>query len=165
MTIRPAVTSDASAIAALHRASAMTAYREIFPRDEPFTGPGESGWAKQTADEQSIVLVAEGDGVVGFVAAGPSRDPFAGHAVGEGYALYVAPPHWRRGIGSELLERAAALLAERGMGECTLWVLEANAAARAFYERAGWTPDGALKHAAACVTEVRYRRGLTAGRG
>ena len=70
----------------------MTAYREIFPRDEPFTGPGESGWAKQTADEQAIVLVAEGDGVVGFVAAGPSRDPFAGHAVGEIYALYVARP-------------------------------------------------------------------------
>ena len=165
MRVRPAVASDAAAIAALHRASAVAAYRDIFPPGEPFTGPGEAGWAEEIGSKQSIVLVAEDDGVVGFVAAGPSRDPFAGDAVGEIYALYVAPGHWRRGIGSELLERAATLLAERGLGECTLWVLEQNPAARAFYERAGWTTDGALKHAAAAVTEVRYRRRVGARRG
>jgi RimJ/RimL family protein N-acetyltransferase len=44
-----------------------------------------------------------------------------------------------------------------------LWVFEANAAARGFYERLGWTPDGAAKPFAiggAVPVELRYRRRL-----
>ena len=46
----------------------------------------------------------------------------------------------------------------------TLWVLEANARARRFYQRAGFAPDGA-RHVLddlGGVTEIRYRRALGA---
>jgi RimJ/RimL family protein N-acetyltransferase len=42
-------------------------------------------------------------------------------------------------------------------------VLESNARARRFYDRAGWTADGSAKQeeiAGSPVTEVRYRRPL-----
>ena len=37
---------------------------------------------------------------------------------------------------------AEAAMAELGFGSAMLWVLEDNARARAFYEAAGWRPDG-----------------------
>lgn len=49
--------------------------------------------------------------------------------------------------------------------EATLWVLEANARARRFYERKGWAVDGAAREeevGGRRVTEVRYRRLLAA---
>ena len=48
-----------------------------------------------------------------------------------------------------------------------LWVLEDNARARRFYERAGFAPDGA-RHGLpdlGGVTEIRYRRAQPAGPG
>ena len=50
-----------------------------------------------------------------------------------------------------------------GYGCITLWVLEANARARRFYQRAGFIPDGA-RHVLddlGGVTEIRYRRALS----
>ena len=50
-----------------------------------------------------------------------------------------------------------------GFRAATLWVLRGNERARRFYERAGWTVDGARKDdvvAGVPVTEVRYRRDL-----
>jgi hypothetical protein len=41
----------------------------------------------------------------------------------------------------------------------TLWVLEGNAQARRFYERRGWSPDGAAREAFG-VLELRYRRAI-----
>lgn len=68
-------------------------------------------------------------------------------------ALYVDPSHWGTGVATALHRRASA---------CTsLEVIAANARARRFYEREGWTLagegephdfDGTL------VPFVRYRR-------
>lgn len=52
--------------------------------------------------------------------------------------LYVHPNYWRAGLGRALVERAAHELAVRGAEEIFLWVLEANARARAFYEAIGF---------------------------
>ena len=48
-----------------------------------------------------------------------------------------------------------------GFAESVLWVLPGNVRARRFYERAGWTADGAEKISevfGVTVPEVRYRR-------
>ena len=54
--------------------------------------------------------------------------------------------------------------AAAGYAQATLWVLAGNARAIRFYERAGWSPDGARKQDTIgddAVTELRYRFRLT----
>jgi hypothetical protein len=41
-----------------------------------------------------------------------------------------------------------------------LWVVEANARARRFYEREGWSADGAMRASSFGSTELRYRLAL-----
>ncbi len=59
---------------------------------------------------------------------------------------------------------AAALdsLRERGCAEATVWSFAANERANSFYERAGFTRDGAesTEDVWAHLLEVRYRRSL-----
>ncbi len=82
--------------------------------------------------------------------------------VGEVYALYVAPDWWSTGTGRSLMARATAALADAGYERGVLWVLEANARARRFYEKAGWAADGASNalDGLGGVIEVRYARPL-----
>ena len=54
--------------------------------------------------------------------------------------VVVDPTHRRRGIARELLERARASTRRRGKRFVALDVLEANAPARALYERIGYRP-------------------------
>lgn len=51
--------------------------------------------------------------------------------------LYVAPPYFRQGYGSRLLE-----LAQSSRWELFLWTFETNAVARAFYERHRFRQSG-----------------------
>jgi len=97
--------------------------------------------------------------VVGFTSVGPSRDE---RGLGELYAIYVDPDAWSTGAGLALIERAEEQLRSE-YEVATLWVLEANPRARRFYERAGWTPDGARKAEerwGVRAPEVRYRKTL-----
>jgi GNAT superfamily N-acetyltransferase len=93
----------------------------------------------------------------------PSRDDDADPATGEVPMIYALPRAWGSGAGRELMAAAVAGLREAGFAQVTLWVLDSNARARRFYERAGFVPDGATKTdvlAGATMTEVRYRRAL-----
>jgi GNAT superfamily N-acetyltransferase len=51
-------------------------------------------------------------------------------------------------------------LAAGGGDEAVLWVAEANARARRFYEREGWTLDGETRTSPLGPPEVRYRLAL-----
>lgn len=101
------------------------------------------------------------DGVVGVATIGPEREPGPGRqSGGEVWMVNVHPDAWGRGVGSALLAAAVAALADRGHRSPVLWVLEGNARARAFYERNGWTFDGATKSddfGGAPLCELRYR--------
>lgn len=103
--------------------------------------------------------------MLGFAAAGVSRDEDAVPSTAELYALYVHPDHWGSGYGYGLHSAAMSELAADHT-VATLWVLETNARGRRFYERQGWCPDGTRKqevHGAAVLDELRYR--LDLGRG
>jgi len=115
------------------------------------------------------------DGIVGYASFGPERDVLgmpwphpltpAGSdgQVAELYALYVHPAWWSTGTGRALMDRVLAKVRAAGYACITLWVLEANARARRFYQRAGFAPDGA-RHVLddlGAVTEIRYRRTLS----
>ena len=112
------------------------------------------------------LLVAERDGqVVGFAAVGPEREttqpgaaPRLDTEIGEIYAIYVVPSEQGRGIGRDLMREALDRLRAHGFRRATLWVLEANAPARAFYERVGMNLTGEQQPVTIGVPlpEVRY---------
>jgi GNAT superfamily N-acetyltransferase len=113
--------------------------------------------------------------IIGYASFGPERDVLdmpwphpltsagSGGNVAELYALYVHPAWWSTGTGRALMDQVLAKVRATEYGCITLWVLEANARARRFYQRAGFIPDGA-RHVLddlGGVTEIRYRRALS----
>ncbi|WP_031467457.1 GNAT family N-acetyltransferase [Sciscionella sediminilitoris] len=95
----------------------------------------------RTGGVRTLVAVEKGT-VLGFASHGPDRGE-AG--IGELYALYLDPDHWRRGIGTLLHTAALRELLEAGHREAVVWMLDGNERARRFYEAHGWRADGARK--------------------
>ncbi len=169
LAVRPAGPSDAAAIAGVRIRSWRAAYRGIVPDAvldglDPIReaaiwrerlGSGVAAWVR-------VAFVVEPPvppRLVGFVTAGSARH--AGEdGLGEVWAIYVDPEAQGRGVGRALMDAGMRGLATRGFREAILWVFEANASARGFYERMGWAPDGAAKAlpiGGASPIEVRYR--------
>jgi ribosomal protein S18 acetylase RimI-like enzyme len=170
--VRPAGQADAEDLARVRIATWRAAYRGIVP-DAVLDGLDPVAevvtWrqrlAAATEVRTEVALVAappDRPRLVGFVTTGAARH--AGEAgLGEVWAIYVDPDAQGRGVGRALMDAAIRDLETRGFGEAVLWVFEANAPARAFYERLGWTPDGAAKPlviGGAAPLEIRYRRSL-----
>jgi ribosomal protein S18 acetylase RimI-like enzyme len=109
-------------------------------------------------------LILEDDGAIhGWCAIGPARDDDEDdHHTGEIYGVHVHPASHRRGHGTTLLAHAHQSFRDRAWRESILWVVEANATARSFYEhRRDTLEPGARKTTDwLCVPEVRYRRPL-----
>jgi GNAT superfamily N-acetyltransferase len=165
LAIRPSVPEDAEAVERVRLAGWQTAYRGIIADsylDSLAVDAGRRRRHIEDLPEGYTDLVATADGaVVGWVAAGPGRDPDrSGPRHGEIFACYVHPDWWRQGVGRLLMGRAVEVLAEAGRGDITLWVLEANDRARRFYAEFGFEPDGARKlwDRGETAPEVRLRR-------
>jgi GNAT superfamily N-acetyltransferase len=178
VTIRPAVLADAEAISGVQRASWFAAYSGIIDEEliARVTAPdgGERMRERFRSRPWSRTMVACDDpgDVVGYASFGPERDMFdlawpppltaAGVAgeTAELYALYVHPAAWSAGRGRALMDLVLVKTAKLGYPEIVLWVLERNARARRFYERAGYVPDGVSHDVTSLggVTEIRYRR-------
>jgi ribosomal protein S18 acetylase RimI-like enzyme len=88
------------------------------------------------AVERDLFLVAVIDGAV----AGTVMGGFDGHR-GWVYAVMVGQSHRRKGVGSALLRRLEALLAERGCMKVNLQVCATNAGVVAFYEQLGYAVE------------------------
>jgi len=92
----------------------------------------------------AFVYVAEwNESLVGFLSGKIRSLPphFGGEAVGFLGELFVAPLHRDQGIASKLLETAHVWFMEGGIKRVELQVLSANAEAREFYGRRGWTEE------------------------
>jgi ribosomal protein S18 acetylase RimI-like enzyme len=157
VVVRRAVPADAAAGAALHAACWREAYG-------PYVDPGlleqrlgdtagwTARWTRQLIDGPPRLLAESDREPVGFAVVGPSRDDdvVAPHEL---YALYTRAAWWGSGLGQALWE------AVRPPGPCSLWVLEANVRAQAFYRRNGFEPDGAREHYAGLdAWEIRMVR-------
>jgi ribosomal protein S18 acetylase RimI-like enzyme len=156
---------EASAVTALHHRAALRGFAHIFPPDAPPPSFDEDlarwkHWLGPDAERGRRGYVARtphGE-VVGVVLAGPDPDErSAGHLA----RLYVAPELWGHGVGTQLYTVAIGDLAAR-FAEATLWVLEGNTRARAWYERLGWrsTPRRKTTYAPAGIDDVQYRIAL-----
>ena len=161
VVLRDASAVDSTALAELHRRTALHAYAHIFPPDapKPTLESLVEDWQERLlrADPRQTCAVAEHDAnAVGVIVAGTDpRDPSRGHLS----RLYVDPSFWSRGIGTRLYERAVAHLRAQGFSSASLWVLEANAHARHWYEQRGWTPtdDRVVTYAAAGIEDIGYQ--------
>jgi GNAT superfamily N-acetyltransferase len=143
--------------------SARAAFTELLPPGHAFPEPDADRWFALIEDPAVSLLLAEEDGeLLGFSTSGESRDDDADPSVGEIRSFFVAAGRWGRGIGAVLMPATLDALRERGCAAATVWSFAANERANAFYERAGFTRDGAEKteETWAHVTEVRYRRSL-----
>ncbi|WP_409466269.1 N-acetyltransferase family protein [Amycolatopsis sp. GA6-003] len=165
--IRPATPSDAAGIATVHVASWQAAYAGLLPDDflsALSIETRERFWASNLADPSrphTILTARVANEVIGFAVFGPSRDDDATPKTGELSSIYLLPSEWGRGTGRALHEECLRSLSTR-FETATLWVLSTNTRARAFYERAGWVPDGKTKvetmsDGAVTLEEVRYR--------
>ena len=83
----------------------------------------------------SAVIAEEHGGVLGF-ACGVIEGPLTGELT----ELYVRPNARRGGIARKLVRAVVSELSERGAVFVTVGVAVDNAAARSFYERAGFRP-------------------------
>lgn len=167
MSIRAATPADARGIAGTHVAAWKIGYRELLPQavlDAQSIEEREATWLGFLTDDANDVrtLVAEDSGdITGFISIiGVARDEDARPGTAEIPALYVHPLRWRNGIGLELMLVALSALRAADVIDVTLWVIEDNERARAFYARCGFTPDGARKRNQFGVTEVRLRLSL-----
>lgn len=156
---------DAARIAEIHVLAWQAAYEGILPQDslDNLSIPQRQAfWERRLASGDSTVLVAmRGTDLIGWLVYGKSRDDDADSGVLEIYGLYVDPRGWRSGVGFRLWSEFRQRVAAAPVDEVTLWVLAANARARAFYEAMGFTPEpGRVRdfgHGCAVLEEIRYR--------
>jgi GNAT superfamily N-acetyltransferase len=135
LDLRRAVPGDAELLLAIHRTSAVAGFADVFwPERYPFPDAEVlAGWRDALADpDVETWLASEGGEAVALVSIG--ADVLR--------TLFVLPERWSHGIGSALHDHALERLQERGVTRARLWALEANALARAFYERRGWQLTG-----------------------
>jgi ribosomal protein S18 acetylase RimI-like enzyme len=168
MNIRRATSSDAAALAKVHIDAWRMAYRGLVPDsylDSLDFDLRAERWRESLATGKRETYVAEDDqGVLGFLTIGACRDPeLAGEPVGEIWGIYLAPRHWRKGIGRLLCRRGEEMLASWHFTQAVLWVFDGNQPARGFYETMGYTTDGASKvlNPGAPLKAIRYRKRLT----
>jgi ribosomal protein S18 acetylase RimI-like enzyme len=165
MRIRNANVTDAAGIAAIHVRGWQAAYADALPADflSSISVLERTRRWEERLSSGTVVLIAENDDgeMVGWLSLGDSRDSDADYSVGEVYAIYVDPKHWGEGIGSGLMTEGHSILAA-GHVRITLWVIESNARARAFYERRGYTLDPSRdrisERGGVSVRELRYVR-------
>ena len=142
MVIRPAIAADFEAIAAVQTESWQDTYRNNLPEEYlcgPIVDDLKDHWSKLTIETKDVVLVADDNGVVGFIAIWCRPDPYIDN-------LHVKPSHRSMGLGALLMKSAARKLIQQGHKTAYLWVVESNERAIRFYTRLGGIPtDKALK--------------------
>ncbi|MDH3306923.1 MAG: GNAT family N-acetyltransferase [Acidimicrobiia bacterium] len=169
MELRPGTVADAEAVAVVHIRAWQAGYAGLLPQaflqslDESLDRRVDS-WRRTAVRPDVVYLVALDDegSLVGFTSGGePANDE--GDALGEIYTIYLDPDSWGTGVAMPLLGDAEQGLRDLGYRSAILWVLDANARARRFYEKAGWSADGGAKievWGEISLSEVRYRRPL-----
>ena len=145
--IRLATLADAPDMAEIHMRSWEAAYKDIIPaayiREKNATRPAL--WERILSGENTTrYIIRSGGKAVGFVCVGPSEDDDVDDSFYDLHGLYLHPDYYRKGIGTQAMAFALDLARGRGKIAMTVWVFAGNANAIAFYEAAGFTPDGKI---------------------
>jgi GNAT superfamily N-acetyltransferase len=146
MEIRPALPKDAMAVARVHVRSWQVAYRGLFPDEyldalRPEDRAPRYDFSNADRARPYTLIAIEAGEILGFATTSPSRDETL-PGYGELNALYVAPEHWRKGVGAMLAAAQYERLIQLGFRDALLWLLAGNSQAERFYRAEGWRPDG-----------------------
>jgi ribosomal protein S18 acetylase RimI-like enzyme len=137
--IRFAELRDADALAAVHEASWLGAYRGIIPHRclAQMIGRRDAGWWTRTLRSGAGILVVDfGGKTVGYATIGRNRTE-AFKAGGEIYEIYLMPEYQGLGFGGRLFTAARGLLVDRGFKGLVVWALAENDRAVSFYRSLG----------------------------
>ena len=148
-TVRRAVDTDVDALVRIQSDTWRAAYADLVPAEalaQLRSPAARDAWraAVGAGGGHHVFVAEEGEWTVGFCAAAYYGGEDSA-AIAEVSALVVEPRWGRRGHGGRLLAAAAAALRDHGAATGWAWVPEADAVSRAFYGRAGWTADGAVR--------------------
>ena len=168
MNVRPAIISDATAIAEIQVSAWRDAYRGRIPDailDALDVSQGADVWSGVLSAQHSVVVAVCDSSIVGFCSLTASRDDDAiPGTVAEITALYVQPRRWRCGVGRALSSHAFAAAATAGYSSIILWALVSNIPAISFYTAVGFVQDGATRteriSSDDSVEELRMRRAI-----
>ncbi|MFJ9180921.1 GNAT family N-acetyltransferase [Streptomyces sp. NPDC102360] len=159
--VRAMELGDADAVSALRVSGWRAAYAGIVPRSHLDAMSAEEDAARRRrrfrspGNRTDNFVATDTDTVIGWAALGPLPEPTAG----ELHALYLLPERTGSGVGRLLLDAVRSRSTDRGFHRLYLWVLAANTRAQHFYERAGFTPDGAERvetYDGVPLRDVRY---------
>lgn len=161
-TLDVPVPADAEDIARVHTDAWRAAYTGLMPDafwDADALDGRATGWRRMLTEDparlrEQLRIVRDGDGIAqGFCRVGPARDMDPPREV-QLWALNLAPALFGSGAGRALVED---LLGDR---PAYLWVAEANARARRFYEKLGFAADGGVlvDEALGGLREIRMTR-------
>jgi ribosomal protein S18 acetylase RimI-like enzyme len=144
--LRPAAAADAEGVARVYVASWRATYRGLVPAATlgRLTETSEIPYwrrALQRPGQRAVVATAAGEGVVGFLTAGPDRSGGDHRFTAEIYTLYLLPALVRRGLGRRLMAAAAEQLMADGYKAARVWALRDNPS-REFYRALGGAPAG-----------------------
>lgn len=138
VTIRLAGADEAEVLFEIQKAASLAGLGHVFPADrfpypddavrerwrEVVGGPNHQALVAETEGEAVGVAAIEGDWINGF---------------------YVRPERWGSGVAPALHDAALEVIRRSGAASAHLWVLDANARARRFYERRGWRETGTTR--------------------
>lgn len=164
MIIRPATLADAPAVARIHMDSWRTTYRGMVSDDfldNLLFDDRLARWQQRLAFEEpgTFAYVAEAapGEVVGFAYGGRERTGYPDYT-GELWALHIAVPYQRAGLGKRLTSEVARKLHGMGLNSILIWVLAENHPARRFYERLGgvYATERVEEFAGGSIDEVAY---------
>ena len=158
ITVRAAGTEDVEAVVRVQEDASAASFEELVGRhfDDVFPLADRlREWttrvARNSHDDGVLVAVLDG-GIVGMAAWHCDAE-----SRGEVEDLHVVPRAWGTGVARALLLAAVADLRAAGATAPFLWVGEANARARRFYEREGWSFDGTREPSPLGPIQLRYR--------
>lgn len=155
-------TDDRLAISRIYAESWKFAYKDILPASY-LAGLSDGHWISNLEKPGMNTLVLIENGV--FIGtSGYCKSRFSDFSdFGEIVSLYLLPQYIGQEYGRRLLDAVVGELSKLGYHDIFLWVLEANARARGFYEKAGFTASGRYLDdtiGGQAVREVQYCRSI-----